>query len=128
LQYYISSPFLWILLDQFDSNSTPTLPEGPSFTTMTVSYAEIISIVQIVVFTPALLLAILLAVRHGFGRSSGWIFMITFSILRIVGAIFAILVDTSDSPSQSIITGEIICQSVGLAPLTLILLGMLGRA
>lgn len=92
---------------------------------MTISYREAVSIAQLIVFVPCAAIALLLTIRHGFGRASGWIYLVTFSLLRIIGAIFAII--AASNPSTSVITGEIICLSVGVAPLCLLLLGLLSR-
>jgi hypothetical protein len=39
---------------------------------MTITYRNGVSIAEIAVYVPCLAIAILLCVRHGFARSSGW--------------------------------------------------------
>lgn len=92
---------------------------------MTIPYREAIAIAQVVFFVPALIGGIFLAMRHGFSKSSGWVLLITFSLLRLIGAILEIV--AFDKPSQSVITGAIVCISIGISPLTLICVGLLAR-
>jgi len=85
-----------------------------------------VSIAQIVVYTPALAVAVLLAIRHGFGRSSGWFYLILFSLVRILGA--ALQLATINDPSNiGLLVGASTLQSVGLSPLILVELGLLNR-
>src|SRR5437773_1735246 len=50
-----------------------------------------VSIVEIVVFTPLLVLAFHICLRHGFKKSSGWIFLFMLCLIRIVGMILSIV-------------------------------------
>jgi hypothetical protein len=92
---------------------------------MALAYRAIISIVQLVFFVPAFGFGIVLALRHGFGKSSGWYFLMALSLLRTVGAVCEIIA-TKDY-SVGVYTTAIICNSIGLAPLTLLCLGLLSR-
>ncbi|CZR60777.1 uncharacterized protein PAC_10673 [Phialocephala subalpina] len=92
---------------------------------MTISYREAIAITQVVFFAPALLGGIFLALRHGFSKSSGWVLLITFSLLHLIGAILEII--SIEHPSKSVITGALVCISIGISSLTLICLGLLAR-
>jgi len=47
---------------------------------MGIDYRDGVSILQLIVFPPCTVLAFLLCFRHGFGKASGWYFMITFSV------------------------------------------------
>jgi hypothetical protein len=47
---------------------------------MTVTHREIISIVQVVVYSPILLASAILVLRYGLGRDTGWIYISLFSI------------------------------------------------
>ena len=86
-----------------------------------------ISIALIIVYAPLLLLGAFLSKRHGFGRSSGWIFLVVFCILRILSAAFNLaLINSPTSTSLHIASG--ITNSVGLSPLLLSSLGLLNRA
>lgn len=90
-----------------------------------VIYREGIAIGQVIFYVPALIGGILLALRHGFAKSSGWILLITFSLLRLTSAIFELI--AVDHPSTQVITGAIVCISIGLSPLTLMCLGFMRR-
>jgi hypothetical protein len=85
-----------------------------------------VSIAQIIVYTPALAVAILLAVRHGFGRSSGWFYVILFSVVRILGGALQ-LATINDPTNLGLLVGASTLQSIGLSPLILVMLGLLNR-
>ncbi|TAQ90620.1 hypothetical protein B7494_g1031 [Chlorociboria aeruginascens] len=91
---------------------------------MTLTYRNGISIAEIVVYSPALLIAVLLAFRHGFGRI--WYFLIIFSLARILGAAFQ-LATIANPTSVSDYTAAIVLQNVGFSPLLLIILALVTR-
>ena len=84
-----------------------------------------ISIWQLVFFTPALAAAIFLCIKHGFGRSSGWLFLLTVSLFRIAGA--ACQLATYSVPSQGLFIASAILGTFGLSTLLLASLGLLSR-
>ncbi|KAK6952891.1 hypothetical protein Daesc_005188 [Daldinia eschscholtzii] len=86
-----------------------------------------ISIAQIVIYIPSLFIAIWLAIRHGFGRNSGWLYLIIFSLARIIGAAMQ-LATIPDPTNLSLRVGAATLQSVGLSPLIMVQLALLGRA
>lgn len=92
---------------------------------MVLAYRVIVAIVQLIIFVPSFCFGILLATRHGFKKSGGWYFLIMFSLLRTVGAICEIIAMQTGSISAYI--AALICGSIGLAPLTLLCVGLLGR-
>ncbi|KAI0351243.1 hypothetical protein OH77DRAFT_1498660 [Trametes cingulata] len=84
-----------------------------------------ISIAEIVIYVPILLVAIPIAFRHGFTRKAGWIFLVILSIIRIGGGVTHIL--SEQSPTN--VTLQIvfaILESTGLSPLLLATVGFLG--
>ena len=85
-----------------------------------------IAIAQICFFVPSLAVAILLASRHGFGRSAGWLYLILFSIVRILGAALE-LATINDPTNIGLTVGAFTLQNIGLSPLILILLASIGR-
>jgi hypothetical protein len=93
--------------------------------TMVLAYRVIVAIVQLVFFVPGFGLGALLASRHGFGKSAGWYFLIAFTLLRSIGAISEIIAVLESSIGAFI--AALVCSSIGLAPLTLLCLGMLSR-
>jgi len=93
---------------------------------MKITHRNIVSIVEVAVYVPCLLTAIFLAIRHGFGKSAGWYFLVVFSLARTIGP--SMQIATSSYPtSTALYTGYTILQSVGLSPLFLATLGLLSR-
>ncbi|OJD37998.1 uncharacterized protein BKCO1_500079 [Diplodia corticola] len=85
-----------------------------------------ISIALIALYTPALLLSLLLTARHGLRRSSGWRFLLTFSLARLLAAAFQL--STIAHPSDaSLYIGEWVLLGIALSPLELVSLGLLSR-
>lgn len=93
---------------------------------MTIGFREGVSIGEIAVYIPALLIAAWLAAHHGFGRSAGWLFLIIFALARIIGASLQIAT-ISDPTNIGLYTGYAILQNVALSPLMLAALGLLSR-
>ncbi|KAI1212290.1 uncharacterized protein F4807DRAFT_415462 [Annulohypoxylon truncatum] len=86
-----------------------------------------ISIAQIIIYVPSLFIAVWLSYKHGFGRSAGWFYLIIFSLARILGASFQ-LATISDPKNLNLQVGAAILQTIGLSPLIMLQLGLLGRA
>jgi hypothetical protein len=89
------------------------------------TYRDGVAVLQLVAFVVYLGCAFLLCSRHGFSRSSGWVILITFSLLRILGASFQLA--TINYPGRAAYGGALICQSIGLSPLTVLNIGLLSR-
>jgi hypothetical protein len=94
---------------------------------MTLNSRGILASVNIAYYSPALPLALLVCIRHGFGRVSGWFYLVLLCTVRIIGAACAIVIYTTANPSQGIITAATILETVGLSPLLLATLGLLSR-
>jgi hypothetical protein len=92
---------------------------------MTLAYRGIVAIVQLIFFVPGFACGIFLASRHGFGKSAGWYFILAFTLLRTIGAICEIVAVLDFSVGVYI--AALVCGSIGLAPLTLLCLGLLSR-
>lgn len=84
-----------------------------------------ISIVELIIYTLCLILGFVVCLRHGFKRSSGWIFVVILSILRIAGSTCQLL--TYNNPTEGLIKATLIFDSIGVAPLLLAVLGVLTR-
>ncbi|KKY16386.1 putative transmembrane protein [Diplodia seriata] len=85
-----------------------------------------ISIALIILYTPTLLLSIHLTIRHGLSRSSGWRFLLTFSLARLLAASFDLA--TIANPSNiSLYIGEWVLLGIALSPLELVSLGFISR-
>ena len=92
---------------------------------MGLSYRGGIAVLQLVVFIPCFPIAVFLGFRHGFGRSSGWYFLIIFTLLRIIGAILYLIDEFH--PSKNVLIGALVCSLIGISPLTLLCVGLLSR-
>jgi hypothetical protein len=84
-----------------------------------------VSIVELVVYIPSVILALVVCLRHGFKRTSGWIFILALCVVRIAGAICQLL--TYNNHTQGLIEATLIIDSIGIAPLLLTVLGVLSR-
>lgn len=84
-----------------------------------------VSVGQLAVYTPALLLSILVCIRHGFSRTSGYVYIVVLCVVRIAGAVCQIL--TYSHPTSGLITAVIVLDTIGISPLLLATLGMLSR-
>ncbi|KAK3173483.1 hypothetical protein OEA41_006812 [Lepraria neglecta] len=84
-----------------------------------------ISILELFLYFPSFLVAVYICYRHGFGRSSGWIFTLILCLIRIIGACCQLA--TYHSESQGLFETTIILDSVGVSPLLLATLGLLSR-
>lgn len=89
-------------------------------------YHNGVSIAILVLYVPALLIAIHLALRHGHGRSSCWIFLIVFTVVRLLSSAFQ-LASISRPTDTSLYIGYGILNSIGIFPLELSALGLLNR-
>ncbi|KAL3710265.1 hypothetical protein TMatcc_004057 [Talaromyces marneffei ATCC 18224] len=92
---------------------------------MAIDANQIVSVVEIVVYVPALLLSLIVCNRHGFSRSSGWYYTFTLSLIRIIGDVLLLL--TYSNTSTGLLIAAVIFDHIGLTPLLLATLGMLSR-
>lgn len=93
---------------------------------MAISQVNQVAIAQICVYVPALAIAIVLALRHGFRRSSGWLYLILFCLIRVVGASMQ-LATINDPTNSDLYVGAFTLNSIGLSALILIMLGLTTR-
>lgn len=87
----------------------------------------ILSAVEIAFFAPVLLIAIFICVRHGFNRRLGWFYILTLSLLRLIGASCLLYAEVNNDNNKSLISAYYVCSSIGTAPLLLALMGFLTR-
>ena len=85
-----------------------------------------ISILELFIYFPSLIFATYICIRHGFARSSGWIFTLILCLIRIIGACCQLATYHDDS-SQGLLEASLILDFVGLSPLLLATLGLLSR-
>ncbi|EMD41591.1 hypothetical protein CERSUDRAFT_110168 [Gelatoporia subvermispora B] len=83
-----------------------------------------ISVAEIIIYIPILILSGILVLRHGFARRAGWIFLLILSIIRIAGGITHILLEQKPTNTTlQIVVG--IFESSGVSPLLLATVGFL---
>lgn len=90
-----------------------------------VSASEIVDIVEIIYFAPALLLSVYVCTKHGFKREAGWLLLVILSIIRIVGASCGIA--ATHDRAQGLIVTSLIMSSVGSATLVAAFTGITNR-
>lgn len=92
----------------------------------TFGYSDGIAVLQIIVFPVVLVTALLIWKRTGW-RAGGksWRFVATLSALRIAGSICTFLRINNDS--ERIFIAEAVCELIGIAPLLLTYIGLLGQ-
>lgn len=93
---------------------------------MGVTYRHGISILQLCIYFPAFFLAVFLVARHGFAQSSGFLWLLLFTLTRIVGSCCDLA--TIHNFSQGLFIASAVCSSIGLSPLMLACTGLLSRA
>ncbi|KAJ5167338.1 uncharacterized protein N7482_006119 [Penicillium canariense] len=93
---------------------------------MAVTYRHGISILELIIYLPSLFLSIFLVIRHGLRTNSGFLFLTTFTLTRIVGACCDLA--TINNFTVGLYVAAAICSSIGLSPLMLACTGLLSRA
>ncbi|RHZ59787.1 uncharacterized protein CDV56_103083 [Aspergillus thermomutatus] len=92
---------------------------------MSTNTNRVVSIVELAVYIPALIPAVIACKRHEFGRSSGWHFTLTLCLVRIAGSTCQLILYSNNS--VGLLKATLILEYIGLAPLLLATLGMLSR-
>jgi len=87
-------------------------------------YAKL-QIAVLVYFVLALPVAIFVCIRQGFGRHAGWLYLLSLTVIRIIGAILRIVAE--NKPSLGIYIAASIFSAIGLIPLLLCLMGLVKR-
>ncbi|KAF3032074.1 hypothetical protein E8E12_001196 [Didymella heteroderae] len=86
---------------------------------------DTVALIELIFYSPCLLLSAFVCFRHGFSRSSGWFYTLVLSLIRIIGGICQFVSHTDQS--AGLLQTILILDSVGLAPLLLATLGLLSR-
>src|ERR1700739_3343160 len=84
-----------------------------------------VSIFELIIYFPAIVVAAIVCSRHGFGRSSGWIFTLILCLVRIIGACCQLV--TYHSETKVLLEAVVILDAIGISPLLLATLGLLSR-
>ncbi|KAJ5176845.1 uncharacterized protein N7482_002722 [Penicillium canariense] len=91
-----------------------------------VTFSDGVAIVMLVFYTICLPFAVKVCLRHGLARSSGWIFLAIFSIIRIVSC-SAQLATITQGPVGTPATIAAVTSALGVSPLLLASLGLISR-
>jgi hypothetical protein len=92
---------------------------------MAIDYRDGVTILKLIVYLPHMLASIYVCCRHYFRRNSGWVFLVIFCILRIIGP-YAQLA-TINNGSSTLYTIAAITDAIGLSPLLLSSFGLISR-
>ncbi|KAL8821729.1 MAG: hypothetical protein Q9223_000303 [Gallowayella weberi] len=92
---------------------------------MTLKDTSRLAIAEISFYFPALILSIIIVIRHGFNRQLGWIFLCILAIIRLVGNSEEIA--ANQNHSNGLFIAAAVCNGLGLGPLLLVTIGMLKR-
>lgn len=92
-----------------------------------------ISAAEVGIYSIFLFGSIYLCIKHGFAKSAGWRALLVLSLLRLVGggmrlATVSMDQDLHNTTLINLYIGWSVCNSLGLGPLVLMLLGLLSRA
>lgn len=93
---------------------------------MVVTYQHGISILELCIYFPACFLSVFLVARHGLAQSSGFLWLLLFTVTRIVGSCCDLA--TINNYSKDLVIASAICSSIGISPLMLVCTGLLSRA
>ncbi|KAF8526251.1 hypothetical protein BU17DRAFT_40796 [Hysterangium stoloniferum] len=78
-----------------------------------------IAAAEIAFYAPVLCIAFFVALRHGFSRRQGWVFLFIFSLIRVVGSAITLSYRTSSEPKIGLIIAATVLSGIGLSPLLL---------
>jgi hypothetical protein len=92
---------------------------------MTWDARDTIALVELIFYIPFLFLSVFVCSRHGFSRSSGWLYIIILCIVRIIGGILQFV--SHNDHSTGLLEATLVLDSVGITPLLLATLGLLSR-
>jgi hypothetical protein len=81
---------------------------------------------EVAIWSIYLIGGIFLCVRHGFARSSGWVFLVILSLARIIGSSLR-LATINDPQNTSLYIGWAVCSGIGLGMLIAVNIGLMSR-
>ncbi|KOS18564.1 hypothetical protein ESCO_001316 [Escovopsis weberi] len=86
-----------------------------------------IAIAELLFYLLALAAAVSLCLKHGFTKDLGWRAILVLALVRIIGSALR-LATIHDPHNINLYIGWQVLDSIGIAPLLLLLIGLLGRA
>jgi len=87
--------------------------------------SEVLDIIELIYFVPALPLTVYIAYKHGFSREAGWFLLIILSLVRVLGASTGIA--ATISPSTGLIETSYVMSGIGSTLLVAALTGIVNR-
>lgn len=84
-----------------------------------------VSVVEVAIYGPSLLLAAYISSKLGFNRSAGWIYTVMFCIARFLSSIIHLA--TYDNSSVGLMQAALILNGIAISPLLLATLGVILR-
>ncbi|KAM7220762.1 hypothetical protein V8F06_003831 [Rhypophila decipiens] len=94
---------------------------------MALSELDSISIACIAFYTPSLFIASYLAYIHGYKLNAGWLYLVIFSVVRLMTASFQLASVYSDPGNINLPIGTQTLLGIGVSALVLTMLGLLSR-
>jgi hypothetical protein len=92
-----------------------------------ITYSDGVAIYELVYYSPCLATSLSVVLRHGPTKESGWIFLTTFCLIRIIGA--AARIATIVHPGiKTAYTIAVVTSLLGLSPLLMASLGLVSRS
>ncbi|KAH8664359.1 hypothetical protein BX600DRAFT_436909 [Xylariales sp. PMI_506] len=92
---------------------------------MALGSSGILSVIELIFYIPCIIGSFIICRRHGFTRSSGWIYTFILCFVRIVGSICYLA--SLSNPSANLLEAALIMEFVGISPLLFATLGLLSR-
>ena len=91
-----------------------------------IGYRNGVAIGELIFYVPTFLIALLLAIRHGFGTSAGWRLLLTSTLVRLLYACFQVATITNPN-NVSLYIGAFVLLEIAISPLELAMVGLLTR-
>jgi len=91
-----------------------------------VNSSEILDVVELIYFGPALVASAFVCAKHGFSRDAGWLLLVILSLTRLIGASTGIAAENNPTNS-SLISCSLITSSIGSTLLVAALTGVVNR-
>ncbi|KAG1758037.1 hypothetical protein EDB19DRAFT_1660437 [Suillus lakei] len=92
---------------------------------MTLDTQGILAAVTIAMYVPFLFISIKLAAKYGTSRGAGWILLLIFCIIRVLGGALLVAAEEITPVNTSLYIGGYALEASGLSPLLLCTLGLL---
>lgn len=75
-----------------------------------------LAIAEIAFWSPALIIGIAITIKQGFTNGASWIYLVTLSILRLIGASCTLYSETQNDYSESLLQAAFITSAIGKFP------------